>query len=43
MSTRAKVTLATTIAFATLTVWGVHYMQESERDVRHIAFCPYAH
>lgn len=35
MSTRAKATLAASVCFCAFTVWGVHYLQQSEREVRH--------
>lgn len=33
MSRPAKLTLAASVVVSGLTVWGVHYMQERERDV----------
>lgn len=33
MSRPAKLTLAASVLVSGLTVWGVHYMQERERDV----------
>lgn len=34
MSKTARVTLAISAIFAVGTIWGVHYMQQSEREVR---------
>ncbi|KAH8111010.1 hypothetical protein DFH11DRAFT_1729741 [Phellopilus nigrolimitatus] len=32
MSKAARVTLAASVLFATGTIWGVHYMQQAERE-----------
>ncbi|KIK50588.1 hypothetical protein GYMLUDRAFT_182538 [Collybiopsis luxurians FD-317 M1] len=32
MSTRAKITLGVAIVLSSLTVWGVHYQQNQERE-----------
>jgi hypothetical protein len=34
MSARAKATLLASVVLTTLTVWGVHHMQDTEREVR---------
>lgn len=34
MSRAARVTLGASALFAVVTIWGVHYMQRSEREVR---------
>jgi hypothetical protein len=38
MSSRAKATLMASVVLSSLTVWGVHYMQQAERDVRQTIF-----
>jgi CHASE1-domain containing sensor protein len=42
MSRAAKATLVASIVVSSLTVWGVHYFQQQEHEVRAFRACAWA-